>query len=121
NAVGIKHRQIAGCDKPHAWSGPDMIDIFCEAPKRCFRFCSRALRRWFPLLARRIRTTTEVNSIPKLLVHPFTRMVKDADEAAAVLGAKSLRDRRELLLCRFHRGGIMQLHSCIVLLHVIHV
>src|SRR6266568_3578466 len=68
----------------------------------------RSLGRRFPLLARRICAASEIHAVPEFFVHPFARMVVDADESAAA--AQPVGNGRHFLLCGRHGSRIVQVH-----------
>ena len=54
-------------------------------------------------------------------MHPFTGMIKNADQPAAILAAKPFRNRRDFFLRRFLSRRIMQVHPRIISAHVINI
>src|SRR2546430_1556467 len=96
----------------------DMVDILSESLERPLGLLSRALRRRLPLLARRIGAPRKVHPIPELAMHPLARMIEDADQPAA-LAAQPVGDFGNLLLCRLHGSGVVQVHARPIRAHVI--
>src|SRR5439155_26899411 len=82
--IWIKRWQVARGDEANTWNGADVIDVFGEATKSGLRFFSGALRGRLPRFARWICAAPEIDSIPKLLMDPFTGMIEHADQSAAL-------------------------------------
>src|SRR6185312_3661241 len=72
----------------------------------------------FPFFSRWVGPSAEIHPVPKLLMDPFTGVVKYADQPSPIL-AEAVRDLGDFLLRRGHRSRIVQLHSRIVRPHVI--
>src|SRR3989442_263565 len=118
NRFGIQIGQLARRHEPNARNGTNVVDVFGKALEGFFGLFGRALGRRFPLLAWRISAAPEIHTIPKFFVHPFARMVVDADESAAI-AAQPVGDGRYFLLGRRHGCRIVQIHARVVLPHVI--
>ena len=103
--------QLIGGDEAHAGNTANMIDILREARERRFGLFRGKLRRGLPLLARRVPPVREIHAVPKLLVHPFARMIENADQPAAVIVSEARGDGRDLGLGVLDDGGIVQLHA----------
>ena len=100
--------------------GPDVIDVLSEALESRFRFGGGTLWRRFPFFTWRIASVREINAIPKLTVHPFARMIENADQSTA-FGAQPLGYLRYLRLGRFEGRRIVQVHARVVGAHVKYV
>ena len=46
-------------------------------------------------------------------MNPFTRVVENTDEPAAIFSRKSLRHGGDFFFCRLYRSGVVQLHACV--------
>src|SRR5690349_1207171 len=98
-----------------------MIDVLSKSPERALGLFCCSLRGRFPFFTRGIGATRKVYSIPKLLMHPFARMIEYADQPAPVLRAQTLGDGGNFLFCGLHCGCVMQIHPRVVTAHVIDV
>ena len=118
NRIGIQLGQFAGRHKPNSGNGANVVDVFGKTPEGRVGLFGRPLGRRFPLLARRIGAASEIHAVPKFFVHPFARMVVDADESAA-FAAQPVGHGRHFLPGWRHGCRIVQVHARGVLPHVI--
>ena len=98
-----------------------MINVFAKSSKRSLRLFRGTLRRRFPFFAGRIAAAREIHPIPEFAMHPFARMIENADQSAPVLLGQPFGNLRDFLLRRFNGGRIVQLHPRVVCAQVIHV
>src|SRR5205807_2365202 len=73
-----------GCrDELHVGEALQETEVLLEALISHFALLGRLGRRCSPLFARRVGAVAEVDPVPELLMHELTRMIKDANYAAA--------------------------------------